>query len=406
MSPFKRTDGATYYVDLRWRGFPRLKLSTGTTTKARAEAMEHMLESLKRNGRRDLLGLLAARRVTLLEMFEAYEKRGDELEQLHARSASPAIGPLLDAWLGWLASPAAVSQKTRRRYAPRTVHRYRMSWQRLLAVLPQGRAAALSAINSGAVADFRLVRGSNDAAPATINRDLCALAAFLTWCVEERGLAVTRPKIRREREPAGRERWLSADELRQLEAASPAEWWPLFAALVYTGMRVGEAQGLRGGDVRLAERRITIQEGQRTLKTASSARDVPIPEPLAPVLAQHLARYPAGPADLVFAGPLGDYRTARRVFTRACRAATLHGVTLHVLRHTFGVHCAQAGVPIVRLQKLLGHATPHMTLRYMQHAPESYFTEDAARVAASLAGEWDAEGQARAQLARGGIRRA
>jgi integrase len=35
--------------------------------------------------------------------------------------------------------------------------------------------------------------------------------------------------------------------------------------------------------------------------------------------------------------------------------------TLHDLRHTFGVHAAQAGVPIVRLQKLLGHATPHMT---------------------------------------------
>ncbi len=31
---------------------------------------------------------------------------------------------------------------------------------------------------------------------------------------------------------------------------------------------------------------------------------------------------------------------------------------------------AQAGVPIVRLQKLLGHATPHMTLRYVKHAPD------------------------------------
>ena len=81
-------------------------------------------------------------------------------------------------------------------------------------------------------------------------------------------------------------------------------------------------------------------------------------------------------------------------------------VTMHDLRHTFGVHCAQAGVPIVRLQKLLGHASPHMTLRYMKHAPESYFAEDAARVASSLSGHRDQESEAQARLVRDGWRRA
>jgi integrase len=74
--------------------------------------------------------------------------------------------------------------------------------------------------------------------------------------------------------------------------------------------------------------------------------------------------------------------------------------------HTFGVHCAQAGVPIVRLQKLLGHASPAMTMRYMSHAPESYFAEDAAKLAASLSGERNREAEAQAQLAREGLRRA
>ena len=35
----------------------------------------------------------------------------------------------------------------------------------------------------------------------------------------------------------------------------------------------------------------------------------------------------------------------------------------------------------MRLQKLLGHTTPLMTLRYMKHGPESYFREDAASIA-------------------------
>jgi hypothetical protein len=52
------------------------------------------------------------------------------------------------------------------------------------------------------------------------------------------------------------------------------------------------------------------------------------------------------------------------------------------------VHGAQAGVPIVRLQKLLGHLSPIMTMRCMKHALESYFVEDAAKVAAHLSRDW------------------
>lgn len=78
---------------------------------------------------------------------------------------------------------------------------------------------------------------------------------------------------------------------------------------------------------------------------------------------------------------------------------------IHDLRHTFGVHCAQAGIPIVRIQRLLGHATPLMALRYMKHAPENYFAEDAARVAASLTGGADREASAQAELARQGLKR-
>ncbi len=47
-----------------------------------------------------------------------------------------------------------------------------------------------------------------------------------------------------------------------------------------------------------------------------------------------------------------------------------------------------------------------MTLRYMKHAPENYFTEEAARVAASLSGAADREAHAQAELARPGSREA
>jgi hypothetical protein len=46
-----------------------------------------------------------------------------------------------------------------------------------------------------------------------------------------------------------------------------------------------------------------------------------------------------------------------------------------------------------------------MTLRYMKHAPESYFAEDAAKIAASLTGTRNREAEAQeAAQARAGLK--
>jgi hypothetical protein len=64
-----------------------------------------------------------------------------------------------------------------------------------------------------------------------------------------------------------------------------------------------------------------------------------------------------------------------------------------------------AGVPIVRLQKLLGHATATMTLRYVKHAPESYLDEDAAAIAAHMTGGANKEPATRVNAARRELKR-
>src|SRR5438094_3182237 len=404
MSIYKRPESTRYVIEIRWQGLPRLKLSTGSSSKKLAEAMQRTLHGLRDAGRLDLLRLLADRKLRLPDVHEDYVRSPTALQHRLAAAASPALGPLLDQWFAWLDDPATLSSKTKRPYAPKTTQRYKVSWARVLALLPRGREATLADMTKGFLADFRAQRRREGAGGATVNRDLCAVGAFLTWCEQEREIGVYRPALPRERESAGRERWLDAGELSQLEAAIPRAWWPLFATLVYTGLRVGEAQGLCWRAVRLSDQVMTVHDGSRRLKTSASARVVPIAVPLARLLAEHRPRYQGGPADPVFPHPCSCYQLAQRVFQRACRQAGLDDIRIHDLRHTFGVHCAQAGIPIVRIQRLLGHSTPVMALRYMKHAPENYFAADAARVAASLSGAADREAGAQAELARQGFK--
>lgn len=160
-----------------------------------------------------------------------------------------------------------------------------------------------------------------------------------------------------------------------------------------------------GADVLLHAKQVTVHEADRRVKSPHAVRDLPIAVPLERALGRQLARVAAGPADLVFPDAQ-VYEVVRRVWDATCRAAELSGATPHDARHTFGVHAAQDGVPIVRLQKLMGHATPQMTMRYMRHAPESYPDHDGALIADHVAGHTDREVEARAQAARDWMRTA
>ena len=85
---------------------------------------------------------------------------------------------------------------------------------------------------------------------ATINRDLVALLSFLRWCRDEKKIDHNAPKILREREIETKERWLSPDEIRAVEDECEPGWWLLFAVLLHTGIRVGEANGRLGRSAR------------------------------------------------------------------------------------------------------------------------------------------------------------
>lgn len=377
MSPFRRSGSPFYYVRHDVPGVGNITLSTKTKHAGLARQYDQLVRNLRDLNRRDVLLALKDGEVTLVELLE--HRLPHQLDALAARISSPPLGPLVDEWLKMGARDTGLRDRSMQRYAT--------SWTRILAPLPA--AARIGDVNSAFVAEYRRRRQADAEAagkalsPATLNRDLAAIGAFLRWCAQNKGLKVERPTLKYQRESKGRLVWLSSEQLAAFRAKCPAEWQPLFELLFSTGMTVSEATGLRRTDVDLKKRRVSIhEEFGRKLKRESRARELSFPDRLVSLLEQQLRTAAPEPSARIF--PF-TYWTARKAWIRVCAAAEIHGATIHDARHTYAVHAVQSGIPEARLQKLLGHAHPGTTRRYAMHAPEQFLDDDADRIAKHMA---------------------
>lgn len=136
-------------------------------------------------------------------------------------------------------------------------------------------------------------------------------------------------------------------------------------ALSYaTGMRIGEICALRIDDLDGSHNRIKVRQG-KGLKD----RYVLFPEGVKRQLRYYWQRYQ--PIDVLFYGQ-HKHRSYDAKYLRleikdaAKRAGIQKTVRFHSLRHAFATHQLMAGMPLTRLQLLLGHRNLSTTLVYLQ----------------------------------------
>jgi site-specific recombinase XerD len=73
---------------------------------------------------------------------------------------------------------------------------------------------------------------------------------------------------------------------------------------------------------------------------------------------------------LVTHGTFSSCYSAFRSALERSKIHTLEGQSAHVLRHTFASHFIMNGGNLLALQKLLGHSSLQMTMRYSHLAPD------------------------------------
>ncbi len=139
-----------------------------------------------------------------------------------------------------------------------------------------------------------------------------------------------------------------------------------FALLHESGIRAGEALGLRHGDIAAAEREISIvpRENANGARAKSGGRAVPVGGELIRLYADYLhEEYGSVGSDYVFvniwAEPRGQAWSYPAVYDLVMRLRAKTGLDFdpHWFRHTAATRWLRDGVPVEVVSRLLGHSS-------------------------------------------------
>jgi integrase len=176
----------------------------------------------------------------------------------------------------------------------------------------------------------------------------------------------------------------------------------LWRVLVSTGMRRGEALGLRWSDLDLSAGTVTVRQTViivnhevliGTPKTAAGARTIDLDAASVTALKSHRTAQAAErlaigagwrELDLVFPAVDGNPAHPEAISKRFDRRSARYGlphVGIHGLRHTWATLALRAGVHPKVVQERLGHASVMVTLQIYSHVTAGLSREAAEQVA-------------------------
>lgn len=284
------------------------------------------------------------------------------------------VGELADAWLSTKKAKLKPSS-----YAP-----LEAAWNNH--VKPKWGNWPLAKIETTSVEDWITemvteVRDPDDAEKVTkpgysatvVIRAHSVLAGILDRAVRDRRLVANKARLV-ENLPKKRRRphvYLSHQQVDTM-AESAGEWRTLVLLLAYTGLRWGEAVGLRVGDLNLLRRRVQVERnavevgGTFHVGTPKSGEGRSVALPL--FLVEDLAKACEGKArdQLLFEAPVGGFvrrpNSERGWFQSAAKKAGAEGLTPHDLRHTAASLAVQSGAHVKAVQRMLGHESAALTL--------------------------------------------
>lgn len=312
----------------------------------------------------------AVRRVVAGERLYRSFGRGQEARQAAERYEAELVGREKENRLGLVpvhtlqeaiqAARDAILSRVRDSSAPT----YR---SRLKALVTEYGHLRLSAISRSFAADLQSRFLSKGLAPKTVN-DMSMLASMVLNHAVDLGWLDINPMAgtRKLKTPDPFSTWRAIPEevLKSIIDGIHPPWVrDAVIVLAHTGMRRGEVMGLNWEDIGRDTIRIKPEQATgKRVKAAGSTRVVPLPAPVRAVLEAHRAAGHAVPVGIA-TGERIAYQSLTNAWIRYMRE-TGQTYRLHDLRHTYACRLASAGVNPAAAQRVLGHTSIEVTMRY------------------------------------------
>jgi integrase len=307
------------------------------------------------------LGICPSRRIAKRKLREHIERESINCKEAFALNTAPAITFRAQAEK-WIES---LSTRRRKPVKPATLS----GWQHALNkwILPNIGDRSLSEVSNAAVRDLVEKMIAAGLSPKTIVNYTLVVKLVVASAVDAEGEQVYPRKWNRDFiglpivEPNKQRRpSVTEAELGEILASTSKRWAVLFALLAGTGLRIGEALGLKATDLSddcsvLYVRRSIWGGQEQSPKTPNAIRVVDMPNPLAQLLLQHIANKPG----YLFAAKSGRPLQQRNV-NRALHT-TGKKVGLHAFRRFRAETLRRARVPEDLIKLWLGHSKQTMT---------------------------------------------
>ncbi len=247
---------------------------------------------------------------------------------------------------------------------PRTVATYQECLSRLEKSFAGKR---LSEITTWLVQKHRQAR-IEAGAKIRANREVSCLKNLFNYCLRMELFEGVNPTqgIKLPKEPWTKIRFLSHEEEARLIAELHEPLRTLVLLGIHTGIRIqSEGLGLTWAHVDLTRHFVTVPAH---LAKNGHERVIPLNHKILTALGD-LRKEAKGESIFLSADGL-PYRHIRNSFRRACKRASLFGVSPHVLRHTFASRLVMGGTDLRTIQELGGWQSLDMVLRYSHLSPQ------------------------------------
>ena len=158
----------------------------------------------------------------------------------------------------------------------------------------------------------------------------------------------------------------------------------IFSLLYWSGMRVGEVQGLSLKDINFDTNTVNINKQYSSdrkeiteLKTRGSRRVITIPDLCMDVVKDYITSYIEPP---MYPFAIKTARGLNEKLERYCAKAEIDRISVHVLRHSHASLLIKEGAAVNLISERLGHTTPSVTLRVYAHVYENQDSELACKL--------------------------